>query len=181
MRYSAVASKYAIALYNISKVNGKTEEYKNLLNATEEVYEAVSVYLNNQSIKPERRVQALLEILKSFNYTVDDVFQRFVYLLILNKRIKFIKQIVSFFDYTILDSEGLIPVNVQSALPLSKEEEELLSKFVEKYTRRKPVFNVTVDENLIAGVLLEFAGKTFDVTIAGRLNNIARNVLRREG
>lgn len=181
MRYSATASKYALALYNISKVNGKTEEYKNLLGATAEIYDAVSVYFNNQSIKPEKRVQAILEILKSFNFTVDSVFERFVHLLIINKRINFIKQILSFFSYTILDDNGLIPVNVQSALSLSKEEEELLSAFVEKYTNRKPVFNVTVDENLIAGVMLEFAGKTFDATISGRLNNIARNVLRREG
>ncbi|HOJ95185.1 MAG TPA: F0F1 ATP synthase subunit delta, partial [Fervidobacterium nodosum] len=63
----------------------------------------------------------------------------------------------------------------------SKEEEEILSKFVEKYTNRKPVFNVTVDDSLIAGVVMEFAGKTFDVTVKGRLQNIARNALNREG
>jgi len=31
MMYSAVASRYAVALYKVSKVNGKTEEYKEQL------------------------------------------------------------------------------------------------------------------------------------------------------
>lgn len=181
MMYSAVASKYAVALYNISKVNKKTEEYKVLLRNLADIYEAIPVYLNNQSVKPERRVQAILEVMKELKLKTDEVFERFIYLLIVNKRIKYIRQIVSFFDFTILDESGFIPVNVLSAAPLSKEEEELLSKFVSKYTGRKPVFNVTIDESLLAGVILEFAGKTFDVSIKGRLQSIARNVLRREG
>ncbi len=181
MMYSAVASKYAVALYNISKVNKKTEEYRALLRSIADIYEAIPVYLNNQAVKPERRVQAILEVMKQLKLKTDEVFERFIYLLIVNKRMKYIKQIVSFFDYTILDESGFIPVNVQSATSLSKQEEELLSKFVSKYTGRKPVFNVTIDEGLLAGVVLEFAGKTFDVSVKGRLQNIARNVLRREG
>ncbi|MGC8820824.1 MAG: F0F1 ATP synthase subunit delta [Fervidobacterium sp.] len=181
MMYSTVASKYALALYNVSKANKKTKQYKELLKALVEIYESISPYLNNQSIKPEQRVQAIFEVLKAFNIEYDEVFQRFVYLLIVNKRVKYIKQIATLFDYTIFEDEGLIPVQVQSATPFTKEEEEILASFVEKYTGRKPVFDVKVDEELIAGVILEFSGKTFDVTIKGRLQNLARNVLKREG
>lgn len=181
MIYSAVASKYAVALYNISKVNNKTEDYKIFLRTLADIYHSIPVYLNNQAIKPERRVQVILEVTKEFEVKIDEVFERFIYLLIINKRIKYIRQIASFFDYTILDESGLIPVNAQSATSLSKEEEDLLSQFVSKHTGRKPVFNVTLDEELLAGIVLEFAGKTFDVSVKGRLHNIARNVLRREG
>ncbi|KAF2961518.1 F0F1 ATP synthase subunit delta [Fervidobacterium sp. 2310opik-2] len=181
MMYSAIASKYALALYNISKTNGKTETYKELLNILGDIYNLASVYLNNQAIKPENRVQFVLNIMKELKIEYDEIFRKFINLLIVNKRLKYINQIISFFDYTILEDKGLIPVNVTSAMELSKEEEEILSKFVEKYTNRKPVFNVTVDDSLIAGVVMEFAGKTFDVTVKGRLQNIARNALNREG
>ncbi|MEN3043114.1 MAG: F0F1 ATP synthase subunit delta [Fervidobacterium sp.] len=177
MIYSALASKYAVALYNVSKRNGKTEEYKNLLQNLADIYEPLSTYLNNQALKPEKRVQVILEVMRTLGIEVDEVFQKFMYILIANKRIKYIKQIVSFFEYTILDESGLIPVNLTSATSLSAEEEALLSEFVNKYTGRKPVFKVNIDEELLAGVIIEFAGKTFDVSLKGRLNNIARNVL----
>ncbi|MGB9615243.1 MAG: F0F1 ATP synthase subunit delta, partial [Fervidobacterium sp.] len=63
MMYSTVASKYALALYNVSKANKKTKQYKELLKALVEIYESISPYLNNQSIKPEQRVQAIFEVI----------------------------------------------------------------------------------------------------------------------
>ncbi|MBP9518878.1 MAG: F0F1 ATP synthase subunit delta, partial [Fervidobacterium sp.] len=82
---------------------------------------------------------------------------------------------------TILDNAGLIPVDVTSASELSSEELGLLSNFVKKYTGREPVFNVKFDEDLIAGVVLEFSGKKLDASIKGRLQSIVKDVLIRKG
>lgn len=181
MMYSAIASKYAMALYNVSKVNHKTEEYKENLKVFTQIYDYMSVFLNNQAIKPENRAQVVCQIMNELGLTVDHVFSRFVYLLIANKRLKYIKQIATFFDYTMLEDKGLIPVNLTAAIELTGEEERLLADFVRRYTGREPVFSMAVNEDLIAGVVMEFAGKRFDASIKGRLENLARNVLRREG
>lgn len=121
-----------------------------------------------------------MEIMRELDISVDDVFRRFVHLLISNRRIKFIKQIASFFDYTILDDAGLIPVDVTSAIELTEKEDQLLSAFVKKYTNREPVFKIKIDEELIAGVVLEFAGKKLDASIKGRLQSIVKDVLIRK-
>ncbi len=181
MMYSSIASKYAIALYNISKVNKKTEEYKERLNVLTRIYDELSVFLNNQAIKPEKRMQLVCDVMKELKYEPDEIFSRFVYILISNKRLKYLKQIASFFDYTILEDNGLIPVELISATEIGEDEEKVLSQFVRKYTNRAPVFNTMVDESLIAGVVLEFPGKRFDASIKGRLEKLARDVLRREG
>ncbi|HCI28869.1 MAG TPA: F0F1 ATP synthase subunit delta, partial [Fervidobacterium sp.] len=119
MMHSAVASKYALALYNVSKTNGKTETYKNQLKALNQLYDSISIFLNNQSVSTDVRTNFVMEIMRELDISVDDVFRRFVHLLISNRRIKFIKQIASFFDYTILDDAGLIPVDVTSAIELT--------------------------------------------------------------
>ncbi|ANE41133.1 ATP synthase subunit delta [Fervidobacterium sp. SC_NGM5_O18] len=181
MMYSAIASKYAMALYNVSKVNNKTEEYKDRLKVLAQIYDYMSIFLNNQAIKPEKRAQVVCQLMNELGFPADQPFSRFVYLLISNKRLKYIKQILAFFDFTVLEDKGLIPVDITAAMDLSTEEEKLLSEFVKKHSGREPVFSITVDENLIAGVVMEFAGKRFDASIKGRLENLARNVLRREG
>jgi len=181
MMYSSIASKYAVALYNISKVNKKTEEYKERLNVLTRIYDELSVFLNNQAIKPEKRMQLVCSVMKELKYEPDEIFSRFVYILISNKRLKYLKQIASFFDYTILEDKGLIPVELISATEIGEDEEKVLTEFVRKYTNRTPVFNTMVDESLIAGVVLEFSGKRYDASIKGRLEKLARDVLRREG
>lgn len=181
MMHSAVASKYAIALYNVSKVNGKTEEYKNWLGVLSQMYDAVSIFLNNQSVSVNERTNFLVDLMKGLKIEVDEVFSRFIHLLIANRRIKFVKQIASYFDYTILENAGLIPVDLTSASELSSEEQSLLSNFVKRYTGRDPVFNIKLDEELIAGVVLEFSGKKLDASIKGRLQSIVKDVLIRKG
>ncbi|WP_448376050.1 F0F1 ATP synthase subunit delta [Fervidobacterium sp.] len=181
MMYSSVASKYAIALYNVSKVNKKTEEYKEHLNTLVKIYEHLSVFLNNQAIKPEKRVRIVCDVMKELKIEPDEIFERFVYLLISNKRIKYLKQIALFFDHTILEDKGLIPVELITATELGKEEENVLAEFVRKHTKRTPVFSTKIDETLIAGVVMEFSGKRYDASIRGRLENLARDVLTREG
>jgi len=96
MMYSAVASRYAVALYKVSKVNGKTEEYKEQLKVLNQLYDAVSVFLNNQSVAVDERANFLIDLMKRLNVEVDEAFARFIHLLIANRRIKFIKQIASF-------------------------------------------------------------------------------------
>lgn len=178
MIYSSVASRYALALLNVSKRLGTTEHYGELLKVTSQIYDSLATVLNNQALKPEIRTNLVIEILSSLNLEVDEPFKRFVHLLIVNKRIKYVKHIASYYDYSILENNGLVPVDVTSALPLSAEELEVLSRFVTKYTNRKPVFQTKIDENLIAGVVIEFAGKKLDASIKGRLERIAREITR---
>ncbi|MEJ5258081.1 MAG: F0F1 ATP synthase subunit delta [Fervidobacterium sp.] len=181
MMYSSIASKYALALYNVSKINQKTDEYKERLNVFVNIYNELSVFLNNQAIKPVKRSQLVCDIMSELGFKPDEVFGRFVYLLISNKRMKYIKQIATLFDYAILEENGLVPVEVISATDLNDEEKSALTEFVRKYTSKTPVFSVKVDEGIIAGVVVEFYGKRYDASIKGRLEKLARDVLRREG
>lgn len=174
MIYSAVASRYAIALYNVSKVYNKTEDYKLALSALNQIYDSISSFVNNQAVKPHARVKFLTDILEQFGLHVDENFRRFLLLLIQNKRFKNLKQIASYFDYVLLEEQGLIPVDLVAAAQLSEEEETAVEEFVRRHTGRRPLFKKVIDDRLIAGVVLEFAGKKFDASVRGRLTEMAR-------
>ncbi len=181
MIYSAVAFKYSKALFNVAKKLNKVDEYKNQLSVLAQLYDNISVFLNNQAIKPQKRTEFLVSVLKEIFGSVDAAFQRFLFLVMYNKRTKLIKQISSYYSHVSLEDAGYIPVEITSAQQLTNEEKVLIKKFVEKYTSRKPVFQENVDPELIAGAVIEFAGKKFDVSVKGRLESVARNVLIRKG
>ncbi len=181
MIYSAVAFKYSKALFNVAKKLNKLEDYKKQLSVLSQLYDNLYVFLNNQAIKPQRRTEVLVSVLKEVFGNVDEPFQKFLFLVVYNKRTKLIKQIASYYSHISLEDSGYVPVEITSASELTSEERSLIVQFVEKYTNRKPVFEETIDHNLIAGAVIEFAGKKFDVSVRGRLESVARNVLIRKG
>ncbi|MBO8160894.1 MAG: F0F1 ATP synthase subunit delta [Thermosipho sp. (in: Bacteria)] len=181
MRYSIVASKYVRALLNIAKKFNKVEEYQVLFEVLNGLYSNFSSFLNNPTEKLEKKLYfinlAFQEILKNEKkIAIDEIFQSFIKIVFRNKRQRYIPQMMVLYKYAAIESENKIPVKVISATKLSVEEEKMLEEFVEKYVNRKPVFEEEIDESLIAGVIIEFAGQMLDVSVKGRLEKIGREV-----
>jgi len=78
-----------------------------------------------------------------------------------------------------IESQMKVPVVLTIAYDLSDEETRAISDFVRRYTKREPVFDIKFDQSLLAGAVIEYNGRTFDVSISGRLRNIARSVFQK--
>lgn len=181
MKYSVVAGKYSKALLLVAKKINKVENYSHLLQILSEIFDHFSAFLNNPTEKIEKKLEflkiAFNEVLGvRFKSEYDNVFQKFVELIFVNKREKYIPQIASLYKYSAIEEENKIPVKVTSATVLTEEEEKILKEFVENHVNKEPVFEKEIDESLIAGVVLEFAGKKLDVSVKGRLEKISREV-----
>ncbi|MBO8139294.1 MAG: F0F1 ATP synthase subunit delta [Thermosipho sp. (in: Bacteria)] len=181
MKYSVVAGKYAKALLLVAKKNNNIENYSQLLQLLSEIYNHFSVFLSNPTEKLEKKLKFLkitfVEVLdEKFKIEYDAIFQRFVEIIFENKREKYIPQMSSLFKFSAIEEENKIPVKVTSASVLTKEEEKILKEFVENHVKKEPVFEKKIDSSLIAGVVLEFAGKKLDVSVKGRLEKISREV-----
>ncbi|MDK2885568.1 MAG: F-type H+-transporting ATPase subunit delta [Thermosipho sp. (in: thermotogales)] len=181
MKYSVVAGKYVRALLLVAKKYNKIEEYRVLLQLLSEIYTHFSVFLSNPTEKLQKKLEVIKitfdEVLgKNSKIKYDEIFQRFVEIVFENKRQKYIPQMASLFKYAAIEVENKIPVKVVSATDLTKDEEKVLREFVQKYTNKEPVFEKEIDSSLIAGVVIEFAGKKLDVSIKGRLEKIGREV-----
>ncbi len=176
MKYSAVAGRYARALLMVAIELKKEEEYKELLKLSTEIYEKLKDFFDDPTVTSFRKYERMIGIFKSLNVELDEPFKNFLKIVFERKRQKYLKLMVSLYEDMEIESKGMIPADVISPYKLSDEELEILRKFVKKHALREPVFREKIDESLIAGVILEFEGLTYDVSVAGRLKKISRDV-----
>lgn len=177
MRYSVIAGKYVKALLLVGKRKNSIEKYGNYLSFLKDLYEGFSAFFNNPIIKGNQKVKIVKQTFKEiFKEEIDEAFINFVAIVFENKRQKFIPQMYSVYRYAAIDIENKILVNVKSATKLSENEVKAIEDFVKKYVDRTPVIEESIDESLIAGAVIEFAGKMIDISIKGRMDKIAREV-----
>ncbi|QTA37172.1 F0F1 ATP synthase subunit delta [Thermosipho ferrireducens] len=182
MRYSIVASKYVKALLLVAKKYKKEEEYAFYIQLLKELYTMYAFYLNNPTVRVEKHLTFIENLFEELSkkvdksIKVDSVFFKFVKIIFNNKRQKYIPQMASLYKYAAIESQNKIPVKVTSAYTLTPDEEEAISAFVKKYTGKEAVIETFLDERILAGVILEFAGKKLDVSILGRLEKVGRGV-----
>jgi F-type H+-transporting ATPase subunit delta len=179
MRFSAVAGRYARALLNVAIEKEKEEEYLRFLDLVCQIYESSRELFDDPILKPEKKISLIKEIMKSFGQEMDEFQERFLTLVFERKRQKLLRNIRELFEYEKILSEQKVPASLSIAHSPEDEELSLLRKFVRKYALRDPVFDISIDESLIAGALVEFEGFRLDTTVQGRLKRIAREALKR--
>lgn len=177
MRYSVIASKYVKALLIVGQKLNKIEKYGEFLSFVKDIYENFATFFNNPIVKPEQKVLVIKQAFEEvFKESPDEAFLNFINIVFENKREKFIPQMQALYKYAAIDIENKILVNVKTAVKLSDQEIKVINDFVEKYVGKTPVIEETIDESLIAGAVIEFAGKMIDVSIKGRMDKIAKEV-----
>lgn len=70
------------------------------------------------------------------------------------------------------EDHGILPVKAVTAIPLSKEQTEKLTKKLSDITGKTVIIKNQVDADCIGGVRLDFDGKRLDDTVAHRLEAI---------
>lgn len=70
------------------------------------------------------------------------------------------------------EDHGILPVKAVTAIPLSKEQTEKLTKKLSGITGKTVMIENQVDADCIGGVRLDFDGKRLDDTVAHRLEAI---------
>ena len=102
--------------------------------------------------------------------------KNFLNLLDENDRLAFLPQIVKQFEELLYRQDDICLVNVQSAHSLSASESENLAKTMERKIGRPVQLRSSVNESLLAGVLIEYEGQVIDQTLKGRLATFARTL-----
>ena len=102
--------------------------------------------------------------------------KNFLNLLDENDRLAFLPQIVKQFEELLYKQDNICLVNVQSAHSLSASESENLAKTMERKIGRPVQLRSSVNESLLAGVIIEYEGQVIDQTLKGRLATFARTL-----
>ena len=108
--------------------------------------------------------------------TIDDLdeqMQNFVRLLAKNHRLALIPYVATLFEQYRAQSEQRIEAQVISALPLSDEQQQSLTKTLGRRLNATVVLNCSLDKNLLAGAVVHAGRLSIDGSLKARLQKLS--------
>src|SRR5919201_1059577 len=175
----AVAPRmYARALYDAAKENGRVEqvreELRDFVESQREVPELREL-LRNPQLDHRVKASALEELLGG----EEELVRNFLLLLAEKNRAGEIEEIAREFERLAAEEEGILDVELTTAVELSDDEAQDVIAQIEAASGRKVEATRSVDPGLIGGIVLQAGSMRLDASVRGRLNRLRRELARR--
>jgi len=166
---------YARALYDAAREQGRLKEVRaglaELAEATAEVPELRELFRNPQ-LDARAKAAALEDLLAGG----EELVRNFVLLLADKGRSGLIEEIAREFERLVAEDEGILLVELTTAVELSDAEARKLLKRIEQASGRKVEATRRVDPSLIGGVVIQIGSYRLDASIRGRLERLRREL-----
>jgi F-type H+-transporting ATPase subunit delta len=174
---ATVAHMYAQALHDAAQERGRVKQVRKDLGefaeAAAEVPELREL-LRNPQVDPRAKAAALQDLLK----TADELVRNFLLLLAEKGRSADLEEIAREFERLVEADEGVVHLELTTALELSDADAQRLVKQIEKASGHPVVATRTVDPELIGGVVIKAGSLLLDGSIRGRLNRLRQTLVR---
>jgi F-type H+-transporting ATPase subunit delta len=172
----AVAERiYANALFEAAKEKGRLEPVREELNdfvrALGDVPE-LRLLLVNPQLDTRAREEALAAVLAD----ADELVRNFLLLVTEKGRADELDEMVREFEALVAAEEGILDVELTTALELSDAEREKILGQIEQASGRKLRATRRVDPSLIGGFVLRAGSHRVDASVRGRLERLRRDL-----
>jgi F-type H+-transporting ATPase subunit delta len=169
---------YARALYQAAKEKDRLEavreELADFVQAQREVPELREL-LRNPQLDHRIKASALEELLGGD----EELVRNFLLLLAEKNRAGEVEEIGREFEQMVALEEGILDVELTTAVELSDEEARDVIKQIEKASGRKVEASRRVDSDLIGGIVLQAGSMRLDASVRGRLNRLRTELTTR--
>jgi F-type H+-transporting ATPase subunit delta len=166
---------YANALFEAAKERDRLEvvrdELHAFLEATEQVPELREL-LVTPAVDSRQKVDALSALLAD----ADELTRNFLLLVAEKNRAQQLHEIVREFDALVAREEGILDVELTTAVELSEDEATKLLGQIEQVSGRRLRATRGVDQNLIGGFVLSAGSYRADASVKGRLDGLRRQL-----
>jgi F-type H+-transporting ATPase subunit delta len=166
---------YANALFEAANEKDRLElvrdELHQFLQATEEV-PALREVLLNPEVDPRQKVDALSAVLAEG----DELVRNFLLLVAEKGRASELHEIVREYDALVSREEGILDVELTTAVELSDAEAQKLLDQIEQVSGRRLRAARRVDPDLIGGFVLRAGSYRADASVRGRLEGLRRQL-----
>jgi F-type H+-transporting ATPase subunit delta len=166
---------YARALYEAAKEKNRLdavrEELGDFVEAQRQVPELREL-LRNPQLDHRLKASALEELLGG----EEELVRNFLLLLAEKNRAGEIEEIAREFERLVAEEEGILGVELTTAVELSDEEARDVIEQIEKASGRKVEATRNVDPDLIGGLVLQVGSLRLDASVRGRLNRLRREL-----
>jgi F-type H+-transporting ATPase subunit delta len=166
---------YARALYEAAteknRLDAVREELGDFVEAQRQVPELREL-LRNPQLDHRLKASALEELLGG----EEELVRNFLLLLAEKNRAGEIEEIAREFERLVAEEEGILDVELTTAVELSDEEAREVIEQIEKASGRKVEATRNVDPDLIGGLVLQVGSLRLDASVRGRLNRLRRDL-----
>ena len=171
------ARPYARAMMDVAKTPENAAKLRDELTQFEQVRKSSSelqLLYANPGIEHASKAKVTAAIATRLG--LSDLSVRLLDILIQNRRINDLHDIVSGLATMIRDATGVIAADVRSASKLSPKEETDLRAMLERKVGAKVDLDVTVDPQLIGGFVAKIGSEVYDASVAGKIEKFRESL-----
>ncbi len=177
MASSRLTRRYAKALIELAGQQGKVEEVmldvKEILKSIKSNRE-LALLFESPVIKPDTKIRVIEEI---YEGKADPLTLAFIKIVINKRREPWLPNMLEAFIDEYHDLNGIIPVQVTTAIAMDMEfENELRTVLKEDFGISKIELSRETDENIIGGFVLKFEDKRYDASVKNMLDRIRKDL-----
>lgn len=169
---STVARPYALAAFELAKEQNDLAKWSEMLGYAAVIVsdELMQDYISNPAIGQDRLTRLVMEVCGD---QLNDLGKNFIKVLVANKRLDVLPEIVMLYNQHRADAERTIDAEVISAFPLSDALRNSLVAGLKKRLGREVNLVSKVDENLLGGAIVRAGDLVIDGSVSGQLNKLA--------
>ena len=150
------------------------EELSDFVRTVDEVPELYGL-LRNPQLEPGAKVSILEELLGD----ADELVRNVLRLLTEKGRVGEIDEIGREFDRLCAAEEGVLNVELTTAIELSDQDAQAIVKQIESASGRTVEATRKVDPNLVGGIVLQVGSMRLDASVRGRLERLRQELVTR--
>lgn len=167
-------SRYAYALYGLACSIGQSDRINKDMTALQEILADHTVKKDFHRLLniPQARTTVLQKLVDALVQKLDlsDQTERFLHLLIKNRRMQKLPGIIATWQQYWNNAKGQTIAQVTSAVPLSDEEQQKLWNQISEFEKREVKPEFSTDPTILGGLIVKIGSKMVDGSIRSKLN-----------
>ncbi|HHX50398.1 MAG TPA: ATP synthase F1 subunit delta [Clostridia bacterium] len=176
MKRQTVARRYAEAFFALSLEQGLLEQVTGdleLLRKTLEDNRELTLLVDNQRIPGDQKYRVLLEL---FEKRMENLTLNFLGVIFSKRREYYLKQIIAEFFQKADQHQGIMEVEIRTAVELGTETAQLLQLRLARSTGKKLRLKFQVQPELLGGALIKMGDKVIDGSVATKLKRLQQKL-----
>jgi F-type H+-transporting ATPase subunit delta len=170
-----LARVYGRALFEVASEHGKLDELREQLGQFVDALEGhrqLRLFFFSPYFSSQEKQAALGRVLEG----AEESFLNFLRLLIENHRLPVIARVREEYERLWARENGVLPVEVTSAIALDEGTTESLGRSIGERTGRKVKLAARVDPDILGGIVVRVGNSILDASIRNRLEQLRKQV-----
>lgn len=172
-----VATRYGTAMFELALETNQVELIRDQLTWVKEVLSTETEFyrlLNHPKVTMNNKIKMVEDTFSE--HVSKDIIGLFVIVIRKGRA----SELMDIMDYCLEEIErhlGIVQAYVESAVSLTDKQVEAIQKKLEDSTKKKVILHVSVNEDLIGGLVIRIGDRIVDNSIRGKMDTITKELL----